>query len=197
MPAAAHSPGLLVALGAQIILAGFVAGGVHLRLQNVRCQLEMWLRGSRSVAFRFREARRASNCSEFTNYVTGKAVRDRAQFCRALCDLQEATDCVAYMRQLCAIVGSLCRPCLQLRLLRQILGLDGLFSLEVIFGVVILAFDIAEDIAGVKRPAVSGVFAADEATRLEADQIFKVKGGPSRDPIGEECRRRRYMTSCR
>ena len=67
--------------------------------------------------------------------MSAKAVTNRRKFCQELRALQRCSDGVEYCRQLRAIVGTMRRPGLRLRLLQSVLGLDrldGAFSRDVV-----------------------------------------------------------------
>ena len=86
-------------------------------------------------------------------------------------------------------------------MLQDILGLDGRFSRDITYGVVCLAFDIVESMArGAPAPPASGgldLDGFDEATRLEADAIFRAERVRPTDPIGDERRRCRVLVDGR
>lgn len=107
-----------------------------------------------------------------------------------------------YIEQLYELVSRLRRPCLRLRILQQILGLDARFERHIVHGVICLAFDVLEDLGGgrprddashrsgaaeprwrasggalaTKRLAGGGALldldGFDEATHLEAQALF-------------------------
>jgi len=57
-------------------------------------------------------------------------------------------DGLKYVAQLYALSSRLRRPCLRLRILQQVLGLDTRFSRDIVHGVVCLAFDVLEELSG-------------------------------------------------
>ena len=224
--AAGMSREMLVAVGAQVMLEEFVAGSTTARLQRACSELDEWVSAAQrcsvsSLAFMLRswhEARQAEPDSELLSFMSAKALANRRKFCEELRALQAARDGVAYCRQLREIVGALRRPCLRLRLLQMVLGLDrldGAFSRDVVHGVVCLASDIVERMAdgeGAPPDAALGLSDGggggggveyaeyDEATRLEAETSH-FGAAPRRlvssDPLGEEARLTRVSACVR
>ena len=152
------SQGMLVALGAQITISEFVAGKTTRRLENACRWLEDWIwnanQGPCSVVFRlssWHEARKVDGNSDWYSFLSGKAVANRSAFLQQLESLlraEENGDGLAFITQLYAISSRLRRPCLRLRILQQVLGLDTRFSRDVVHGVVCFALDILEDMSG-------------------------------------------------
>lgn len=82
----------------------------------------------------------------------------------ALLAAQQCGDGLAFVRQLYALSSRLHRPCLRLRLLQQVLGLDTRFSRDIVHGVVCLAFDVVEEMSAARRqpaPSVRAQAASD------------------------------------
>ena len=128
---------------AQVMLEEFVAGSTTARLQRACTELDEWVSNAQrcslsSLAFvlrSWREAKRTEPDSELLSFMSAKALANRRRFCQELRALQRCSDGVEYCRQLRAIVGNLRRPCLRLRLLQMVLGLDrldGAFSRDVV-----------------------------------------------------------------
>lgn len=214
------SQDLLVALGAKITLNEFVAGRTTARLSNACQQLADWLLQAQrpwcgSLLFLLRswqETKQVEPGSDLLTFLGGKAVANRRKFHEALSRLREARDGLSYMTVLYSLVSELRRPCLRLRVLQQVLGLDCRFSRDIVFGVVCLAYDVVEsldapeDCVGplgttdctrvVNRVSLDGY---DEAVELEADIML----GPRRfrrrpiDPIGHERRQYRVYSGAR
>ena len=114
---------------------------------------------------------------------------------------QRSGDGLEYIEKLYALSSRLRKPCLRLRILQQVLGLDTRFSRDTVHGVICLAFDVLEEMSGRKRrrqdddgaPAAAPADAPaaaedmdvgarasvgldlteyDEATQLEADAVL-------------------------
>jgi hypothetical protein len=216
--------GILVALGAQIVLVDFVSGRTARRLEAACDTLKAWLNraetagcGGPSIsgaAFCFAswmEAREMDGNSDMQSFFSGKAVANRRRFLGELQRLQRVCDGLEYLELLYQLVSGLRKPCLRLRVLQQVLGLDGLgarFNRDIVHGVICLGYDVVEAMAGLERPgrAAAGSFLEhldkyDEATRLEADSLLGGGGGttsapldlrPS-DPVGEAGRQSRIQ----
>lgn len=197
---------MLVALGAQIALNEFVAGRTTLRLESARSRLTHWLdEASRpsctSMLFRLRswyETRQVEPESELHSFVCGRAISNRSKFLGWLTQLQSVSDGHEYVSMLYALVADLRKPCLRMRMLQDILGLDERFSRDITFGVVSLAYDVVETMArgGPAPPDRAHGLDLDgfsEAARLEADVLFRVVRRRSSDPVGESRRHRRVL----
>ena len=139
----AMSRDMMVAVGAQVMLEEFVSGSTTARLQKAVTELDEWVSAAQrcslsSLAFVLRswqEAKRTEPDSELLSFMSAKAVTNRRKFCQELRALQRCSDGVEYCRQLRAIVGTMRRPGLRLRLLQMVLGLDrldGAFSRDVV-----------------------------------------------------------------
>ena len=203
------SDDMLVALGAQIALGEFVAGRTTLRLQSACSRLAEWLEEAQrpsctSLLFRIRswhETAQVEPDSDLSSFVCGKAVLNRQMFYGQLCELQQAADGHTYVAMLYELVSKLRRPCLRMRMLQEVLGLDHRFSRDITFGVICLAFDIVESIArgAPAPPALHGLDldGFDEATRLEADTLFRSERERPTDPCGEDRRRSRMLVDGR
>jgi len=215
-PEGEMSRDMMVAVGAQVMLEEFVSGSTTARLQKAVTELDEWVSAAQrcslsSLAFVLRswqEAKRTEPDSELLSFMSAKAVTNRRKFCQELRALQRCSDGVEYCRQLRAIVGTMRRPGLRLRLLQMVLGLDrldGAFSRDVVHGVVCLAGDIVEGMSGqegprseltVRRDGGDGgaldYADYDEATRLEAEASLYTGSAAARrecassDPLGEE-----------
>ena len=82
------------------------------------------------------------------SFLTGRALRNRRHFLSQLYALRRsASDGQAYVAQLFAITSRLRQPCLRLRILQQVLGLDERFSRDIVHGVICLACDVVESMA--------------------------------------------------
>ena len=213
---AERSEAMLVALGAQITLQEFVAGRTALRLRKACTWLQDWCDKAeggfcspRSLVFlasSWAEARKVDGNSDWLSFVSGKAFANRLAFHDELTQLlkaQESGDGLEYIAQLYALSAKLRKPCLRLRILQQILGLDTRFSRDIVHGVVCLAFDVLEEMSsggearkggGARsRPPPPPIAAAgpsqttsvedaslerldsfDEATRLDAEAVLGV-----------------------
>uniref|UniRef100_A0A7S4BMW9 Uncharacterized protein n=2 Tax=Chrysotila carterae TaxID=13221 RepID=A0A7S4BMW9_CHRCT len=142
----------LVALGAQVMLREFVAGKVAPRLRAACDQLGAWLTQAQQpscgallfLVRSWREICKVEPDSQLTTFLSGKAVVNRARFRAELQRLRDAKDGLQYISMLYELVSRLHRPCLRLRVLQQVLGLDERFSREIVFGVVCLAHDIVD-----------------------------------------------------
>ena len=217
-PGPNNNPGwsdeMLVALGAQIALGEFTAGRTTVRLRAACGRLNTWLEEATaprcsSLLFRvqsWHETRRVEPESELSSFLCGRAVVNRQRFHEQLLKLAHAPDGLAYTSMLYDLVANLNRPCLRMRMLREVLGLDGRFSRDVVFGVVCLAFDIVEAMArgAPAPPAPHGLDldGFDEGTRLEADALFHALGRGSEeprpsDPVGAERRTSRVLSDSR
>ena len=100
------------------------------------------------------EARKVDGNSDWASFFNGKAVTNRLKFqaeLTALLDAQRSGDGLAYLEKLYALSSRLRRPCLRLRILQQVLGLDTRFSRDTVHGVICLAFDVLEEMSGRKR----------------------------------------------
>ena len=88
-----------------------------------------------------------------------------------------------------------------MRMLQDVLGLDHRFSRDITFGVICLAFDIVESLArGAPAPALGhglDLDGFDEATRLEADALFRAERPRPTDPVGEQRRLDRLVVDGR
>ena len=224
---AERSEAMLVALGAQITLQEFVAGRTALRLRKACSWLRGWCAKAEAgicspaslifLATSWAEARKVDGNSDWLSFLNGKAFINRLAFHDQLLTLlaaQEEGDGLRYIEQLYMLSSKLRKPCLRLRILQQILGLDTRFSRDIVHGVVCLAFDVLEDMSNVKKsgkprappgesplvdrrqPSTSDALELDEfdeATRLEADALLGGEGVPRRpsDPLGEEGRHMR------
>jgi len=215
------SQDLLVALGAKITLNEFVAGRTTARLSNACQQLAHWLLQAQrprcsSLLFLLRswqETKQVEPGSDLLTFLGGKAVENRKRFHEALSQLHEASDGLSYVTLLYSLVRDLRRPCLRLRVLQQVLGLDCRFSRDIVFGVVCLACDVVEglgsteasvhgrlgetDRAGcVERVSFSNY---DEAAELEADIALgpRRRSGRPTDPLGHERRQYRVTSGAR
>ena len=160
------SDGMLVAFGAQITLSEFVAGATAQRLRAACKWLADWCRKAeggvcspKSLVFlltSWTEAREVDGNSDWKSFLTGKAVANRLAFHSQLVELLEAQqrgDGLSFVEQLYALSSRLRRPCLRLRILQQVLGLDRRFSRDIVHGVVCLAFDVLEEMGGgARRP---------------------------------------------
>ena len=146
--------------------------------------------------------------SDLHAFMCGKAVHNRQRFHHELLRLQGARDGVEYVTMLYALVSQLRRPCLRLRMLRQVLGLDERFSIAVIHAVACLAVDIVEDIAdgGGGGSGATDLESFDEATALEAEarlgppqneRLRLRRPSASVDPLGEDSRHLRAMVDDR
>ena len=212
----APSAELLVAIGARVALGEFVAGRTSARLNTACDDLAEWLgRAARpsctSALFRLRswhETRALEPESDLHAFMCGKAVHNRQRFHHELLRLQGARDGVEYVTMLYALVSQLRRPCLRLRMLRQVLGLDERFSIAVIHAVACLAVDIVEDIAdgGGGGSGATDLESFDEATALEAEarlgppqneRLRLRRPSASVDPLGEDSRHLRAMVDDR
>ena len=142
-PEGEMSRDMMVAVGAQVMLEEFVSGSTTARLQKAVTELDEWVSAAQrcslsSLAFVLRswqEAKRTEPDSELLSFMSAKAVTNRRKFCQELRALQRCSDGVEYCRQLRAIVGTMRRPGLRLRLLQMVLGLDrldGAFSRDVV-----------------------------------------------------------------
>jgi hypothetical protein len=92
-----------------------------------------------------------ASLQDWISFLSGKAVRNRLAFHDELSSLLQAQrhgDGLQYIRQLFALSSKLHKPCLRLRILQQVLGLDTRFSRDVVHGVICLAFDVLEDMSG-------------------------------------------------
>jgi hypothetical protein len=199
------SEDMLVALGAQIALREFVEGRTSRRLQSAVSLLVRWLEEAQrpsctSLLFRLRswsETRALEPESDLNSFVCGKAITNRAKFCRQLRRLAEANDGLSYVSVLYDLVSQLHRPCLRLHILQDVLGLDDRFSRDITYGVTCLAYDIVERMQHGGAMAVGShgldLDGYDEAVRLDADTAFhEVRRRPS-DPVGEAHRRYRVL----
>ena len=149
--------------------------------------------------------------SDVQSFFSGKAVANRRRFLGELQRLQRVCDGLEYLELLYQLMSGLRKPCLRLRVLQQVLGLDGLgarFNRDIVYGVICLGYDVVEAVVGLERPgrAAAGSFLEhldkyDEATRLEADSLLGGGGGttsatldlrPS-DPVGEAGRQSRIQ----
>ena len=123
---------MLVALGAQIALNEFVAGRTTLRLESARLRLTRWLEEATrpsctSMLFRLRswhETKQVEPESELHSFMCGRAISNRRKFLGWLTQLQSVSDGHEYISMLYALVADLRKPCLRMRMLQDILGLD-------------------------------------------------------------------------
>lgn len=213
----ACSEDMLVALGAQVALGEFVAGRTTIRLRAACDRLGTWLEEATSprcgstLLFRLQSwhaTHRVEPESELASFLCGRAIANRSHFHAQLQRLANAPDGLAYTSMLYELVANLHRPCLRMRMLREVLGLDERFSRDITFGVVCLAFDIVETMArgAPQPPAAHGLDldGFDEGTRLEADTLFASLAPPAHaaairpsDPVGAERRSHRVLCDSR
>jgi len=155
---AERSEGMLVALGAQITLSEFVAGRTAQRLSAACRWLQDWCERAAQgpcsppclvfLTTSWLEAREVDGNSDWLSFFTGKAVSNRLVFHDLLTKLlqaQQRGDGLEYVSQLYQLSARLRKPCLRLRILQQVLGLDTRFSRDIVHGVICLAFDVLED----------------------------------------------------
>ena len=179
---AERSEGMLVALGAQITISEFVAGRTAQRLEKACGWLEDWCRRAEPGACSpaalvflltsWMEARKVDGNSDWVSFLSGKAVSNRLAFhgeLTRLLDAQRQGDGVEYIEQLYKLSSKLRKPCLRLRILQQVLGLDTRFSRDIVHGVICLAFDVLEQLGGkAKRPTPTPTAAAAATTKAAA-----------------------------
>ena len=188
-----RSEGSLVALGAMIALSEFVAGGVAARLKHACAWLGEWCKRAEPgpcspSAFAFlmsswMEAKKVDGNSDWLSFLSGKAVANRLAFRDQLAVLlaaQQRGDGLAFVQQLYALSSRLRRPCLRLRLLQQVLGLDTRFNRDIVHGVICLAFDVLEEMGGGGGGSIGGA-----ATGVSAS----ASGGGSCEHAGAPLRR--------
>ena len=157
---AERSQGMLVALGAQITIGEFVTGRTAQRLSAACRWLHEWCENARSgpcsprtlvfLMTSWNEARKVDGNSDWLSFLSGKAVSNRLAFHSQLLELlraQQQGDGVQYVTQLHELVKRLRKPCLRLRILQQVLGLDTRFSRDTVYGVICLALDVLEGMA--------------------------------------------------
>ena len=105
--------------------------------------------------------------SDWASFLSGKAFCNRLAFHDELSKLlaaQKSGDGLQYIEQLYSLSSKLRKPCLRLRILQQVLGLDTRFSRDTVHGVVCLAFDVLEEMSrGAGRGSPSR-FSPSEAT---------------------------------
>ena len=212
----APSAELLVAIGARVALGEFVAGRTSARLNTACDDLAEWLgRAARpsctSALFRLRswhETRALEPESDLHAFMCGKAVHNRQRFHHELLRLQGARDGVEYVTMLYALVSQLRQPCLRLRMLRQVLGLDERFSIAVIHAVACLAVDIVEDIADGGGGAAARRTSSPStrrrrsrrrrgSARRRTSRLRLRRPSASVDPLGEDSRHLRAMVDDR
>ena len=68
----------------------------------------------------------------------------------------QTKSCMFYIQKLYDLSSALRRPCLRLRILQSVLGLDTRFSRDVVHGVICLAFDVLEEMGAAKAPRRDG-----------------------------------------
>ena len=164
-----RSNGMLVALGAQITISEFVAGRTAQRLEAACKWLEDWcVKASMGVCSpsalvflltSWMEAKKVDGNSDWASFLSGKAVANRRAFhdeLTRLLDAQRKGDGVEYIKQLYVLSSRLRKPCLRLRILQQVLGLDTRFSRDTVHGVICLAFDVLEEMGAAKVPSSRG-----------------------------------------
>ena len=155
-----RSQGMLVALGAQITIGEFVTGRTAQRLSAACRWLHEWCENARSgpcsprtlvfLMTSWNEARKVDGNSDWLSFLSGKAVSNRLAFHSQLLEslrAQQQGDGVQYVTQLHELVKRLRKPCLRLRILQQVLGLDTRFSRDTVYGVICLALDVLEGMA--------------------------------------------------
>lgn len=101
------------------------------------------------------EAKKVDGNSDWVSFLSGKAVANRLSFHYELTQLlsaQQRGDGVEYIEQLYRLSSKLRKPCLRLRILQQVLGLDTRFSRNIVHGVICLAFDVLEEMGAAKAP---------------------------------------------
>jgi len=150
----AQSSGVLVPVGAAIVLEEFTSGLMMPRILAACQRLEAWLQDSSSVIFRLRSWNELNSNHvqgagpDIKSFVSKKAIVNRQQFYNALLELQkyeESHDVLHGMTKLYSLVGSLHHPCMRLEMLQKILGLDDRYNLEAVAGVASLALQVVSD----------------------------------------------------
>uniref|UniRef100_A0A7S1S4D9 Uncharacterized protein n=1 Tax=Alexandrium catenella TaxID=2925 RepID=A0A7S1S4D9_ALECA len=157
-----QSSGVLVPVGAAIVIEEFTSGHMMPRILAACQKLEAWLQDSKSVIFRLRSwsALKGNHVPsagpDIKSFVSHKAISNRKQFYQSLLELQqyeESHDVLHGMTKLYALVSSLHHPCMRLELLQQILGLDDRYNLEAVAGVASLALEVVSDALHFGGPA--------------------------------------------
>jgi hypothetical protein len=95
-------------------------------------------------------------------------------FHNQLTELQSALekgDGLEYIGKLYELTRRLNKPCLRLRILQQVLGLDSRFSRDIVRGVICLAFDALEDISNRARHRSSSPSAAAATTSIDTSSV--------------------------
>ena len=154
------SGGMLVALGAHITISEFIAGRTAERLGKACRWLEDWCHRAEPgpcspaalifLVTSWLEARKVDGNSDWLSFLSGKAVRNRMAFHSLLTDLHatlESGNGLEWLAKLYQLTSRLHKPCLRLRILQQVLGLDTRYSRDIVHGVICLAFDALEDIS--------------------------------------------------
>ena len=188
----ACSEGMLVALGAQITISELVAGRTAQRLERACTWLADWCRKAepgwcdpRAMVFlatSWMEARQVDGNSDWMSFLSGQAVANRLRFhtqLMHLLDAQKRGEPLEFISQLYKLSSKLHKPCLRLRILQQVLGLDTRFTRDIVHGIICLAFDVFEDMGG----AISGGADEDVGTDLGGDGGARNNGGADTSPV--------------
>lgn len=185
-----RSQGMLVALGAQITIGEFVTGRTAQRLSAACRWLHEWCENARSgpcsprslvfLMTSWNEARKVDGNSDWLSFLSGKAVSNRLAFHSQLLELlraQQQGDGVQYVTQLHELVKRLRKPCLRLRILQQVLGLDTRFSRDTVYGVICLALDVLEGMARVGGTGAVAGGGGGGRSGSDANKVDGARGG--------------------
>lgn len=147
------SKSMFITLGATIALDDITCGIMVPRVEEACKELEEWLGNADSVMFRiqsWRELKVTSENSAMSAFMTHHAIHNRTSFCRALTEcmqLLKTGDLISALRSLHALTSELMHPCLRLRMLQQILGVDARYDVQAVIDVAALALNVLSGIS--------------------------------------------------
>ena len=97
--------------------------------------------------------RRGRRQPDWVSFLSGKAVAVSASTASSpSCSARSSVATASVIEQLYRLSSKLRKPCLRLRILQQVLGLDTRFSRNIVHGVICLAFDVLEEMGAAKAP---------------------------------------------